>query len=105
MISFQEPIALGLSIAGVTLTFTSCTILAIPKLEIFKFLGETSDYELHRQEISFQASVDDLAVNSIDVNQEFTLTDGTYTYTFGVFSIIPDFTGFATLNATYISKA
>lgn len=102
-----EDIRTCLTIAGITLSFADFDILAIPGFETsMLYKGEATLYEVERQWFSFRIATLDTAENSINLDDQFTMEDDSFLYTFSVTRLpIPDLTGFSKLHADFLSKA
>jgi hypothetical protein len=101
-----EEISKCLSIAGITLTFDGFDILAIPGFESsMLYKGEATLYEVEKQWFAFQIATADVVENTIALDDQFTMEDTSYVYTFSVARLpIPDLTGFSKLHADFLSK-
>lgn len=102
-----EDISKCLEIAGVTLAFNDFEILGIPGFETsMLYKGEPTMYEVEKQWFSFRIATVDHLDNIISLDDEFTMEDGSYEYTFSVNRLpIPDLTGFSKLHADFLSRA
>ena len=102
----NEDIALCLKIAGVTLTSQDFELLGIPGFETsMLYKGEASPYEVEKQWFAFQLSTTDTVENIISLDDQFTIEDTAFSYTFVVARTpIPDLTGFSKLHADFLSK-
>jgi hypothetical protein len=101
----MEDIQMVLEKAGVLLTFTQCEIYGIPGFQTESLVNLDTNYEITKQAFTFQVSTLDLADNGVQVDDEFTIDDTTYTYTFSLTKTpVPDLTGYSKLYVDYISK-
>lgn len=100
-----EPVTTALRIAGISLTFTSFAIQAVPRFEVFSqsFDNKTS-YEINPQEFAFDTSTALVNEHSIASGQQFTMSDGTWDYQFEITDVVPDLTGWSIISANYRSK-
>lgn len=86
----NEPITAALELAGIELKFPKhkekfdeTVITAIPGFDITKvYGGETSVYDIEKQDFIFTASTEECTAKNIITDRECTLDDGTYLYTF-----------------------
>lgn len=101
-----EPITTALRIAGVPLNFTGFAIQAVPRFEVFSqsFDNKTS-YEINPQEFAFDTSTALVKEHSLVSGQQFTVSDGTYSYQFEITDIVPDLIGWSIISANYRSKS
>ena len=102
----REDISLCLEIAGTTIAFDDFELLAIPGFETsMLYKGEPTMYEVEKQWFSFRIATADHLDNTINLDDTFTMEDGSYEYTFSVNRLpIPDLTGFSKLHADFLSK-
>ena len=98
-----EDIQMVLEKAGILLTFTQFEIYGIPGFQVESII--TADYEVTKQDFTFRVSTLDIADNQLQLDDEFTIDDTAYTYTFSVTKApVPDLTGYSQLYVDYISK-
>mgnify|MGYP006289645777 FL=1 len=91
--------------AGEVLTFNQAEILGIPGFAVESSFGLDGDYKVEAQSFAFQISTVDCSENSIMQDDEFTMEDEVYVYTFVVDKTpIPDLTGFSKLYANLIKR-
>ena len=92
--------------AGELLTFPTFTMYGLPGFDTSILIkGEYSSYEIERQNFSFEVSIADCKTHSVVMDNTFTMTDGSYTYSFKIDRpFIPDLTGWAHLAVNLISK-
>lgn len=101
-----EEISRCLAIAGVSLTFQNFEIQGIPGFETsMLYKGEPTMYEVEKQWFSFQIATADALENTIAIDDQFTMEDEAYIYTFSVTRTpIPDLTGWSKLHVDFLSK-
>jgi hypothetical protein len=101
-----EPIAETLELCGTKLYFDNFEIYGIPGFQTqVLYKGESTLYEVERQEFAFQVSTLDCYENSLIVDMTFYIEDTTYRYTFSLDRPpIPDLTGWSKLNVIFVSK-
>ena len=103
----KEDIDLCLSTCGVILTFENFELYGIPGFETsMLYKGEPTLYEVERQWFEFQVSTAVISEEIVALDDQFTMEDGTYQYTFSLTRFpIPDLTGFSKLHADFLSKS
>lgn len=101
-----EPITEALEICGTLLTFSQFEIYGIPGFQTqVLYKGESSIYEVERQEFAFQVSTADCSENSITVDLTFYIEDDTYRYYFSIDRPpVSDLSGWSKLNVIFNSK-
>lgn len=101
-----EPIAETLQTCGTLLTFGQFELYGIPGFQTqVLYKGESSVYEVERQEFAFQVSTQDCYDNNVAVDMVFTIEDTTYRYYFSIDRPpIPDLTGWSKLNVIFNSR-
>lgn len=102
----NEPIAEVLGVAGEELNFGTFQVRGLPGFELVTlYKGETSLYEVTKQDFLFNLNSTDITLNSIAEGMSFILVDSSYTHTFKV-SRPPqaDLTGWSVLFADYEGK-
>lgn len=101
-----EDITTCLEIAGVTLTFQDFEILGIPGFQTsMLYKGEPTLYEVEKQWFAFQIATIDTVENPIELDDQFTMEDTGYIYTFVVNRLpIPDLTGWSKLQVDFLSR-
>ena len=102
----EEPIDDVLQTLGVELIFDTFSIYGIPGITASRlYNGESSLYEVVKQDYSFKISVTDAAVKELEEDMEFSTTDSTYRYSFKLAnSPIPNISGWAHLPVIYLGK-
>ena len=101
-----EPIAEVLQICGTLLTFSQFEIYGIPGFQTqVLYKGESTIYEVERQEFAFQVATNDCYENAITVDLTFYIEDDTYRYYFSIDRPpVSDLTGWSKLYVIFNSK-
>ena len=101
-----EPITEALEICGTLLTFSQFEIYGIPGFQTqVLYKGESSIYEVERQEFAIQVATVDCYTYSLAVDMLFTIEDDTYRYYYSIDRPpISDLTGWSKLNVIFNSK-
>ena len=83
MLESEELIQKVLEISGEKLEFESFDIYGIPSFHTDVLISqEVSTYRVEQQVFTFQVSTKDIVDNEVTIDNEFTFSDGSYTYTF-----------------------
>lgn len=106
MIESQTDIDFMLSVAGEILSFYNGDIQGIPGFEFTSLVREDGTiYEIEKQNYLFQISTKDQIEKEIEIDNEFTYTDGFYTYTFKVNETPKtDLTGWTLIKVILLSR-
>lgn len=102
----NEPIADLLLCFGVPLEFNAFTVLGISGFDTqVLYKGETTLYEVERQNFSFCVLTKDCRDNNIAVGMQFFMEDGSYRYTFEVDRPpIADLTGMSEIHVIFQAR-
>lgn len=101
-----EPISEALQTCGTILTFSQFEIYGIPGFQTqVLYRGESTVYEVERQDFSFQVATEDCYENVVTVDLTFYIEDNTYRYYFSIDRPpVSDLTGWSKLNVIFVSK-
>jgi len=101
-----EPILELLTTFGIPLDFNAFTVLGIPGFDTqVLYKGETTLYEVERQNFSFAVPTLDCRDNNIAVGMQFAMEDTAYRYSFEVDRPpIADLTGFSEIHVIFVAK-
>ena len=102
---FTEPTSVLIETLGDTLTFSSYTLKGFLQFSITLLASDDSSYIKERREFAVNVLTSDAKAKGLSSGTTFTVSDGSYVYTFKISGIpVADVTGFTKLTVTYEGK-